>query len=85
MLPNGLMVQWGNIPSSSNEDDGYWHTISFSPSFAAKPYFFRATKSTQNSHIQEVGYIRKGYMTANSVQFRNMPASDTFWIAIGAS
>lgn len=79
------MIQWGKIAQSGTSGDGTWETITFSPSFSGTPYFFRATKSTQNSHTSEVGYLRKGssYMTSRNVQFRNIPASDTYWIAIG--
>ena len=82
-LSGDLLIHWGNIPKTNNDDAGHWQSITFSPAFSAKPYFFRATKSAENSHIQEIGYIRTGYMTASSVQFRNMHMSDTCWLAIG--
>ena len=74
-LPNGLLMQWGNVVANSSSG-----TITFSNTFSSV-YSITATSNTVNSTF--VPAVTSLSTTSATVRTSNATSSTIYWMAIG--
>jgi hypothetical protein len=81
-LPNGLILQWGNVEKTSSS----WQTVSvtFHKPLSSVPVNIQIQMmKTADSQASYAGWVVSGSLTANGFSFRPYYAGTYYWSVIG--